>query len=146
MKLIRRGELRSAIDSAYVVRLDTGDTQELSVKGESYCHFFEPVYIADYKIIFWLDWSDLDIVGHPTLDADFYEIDTNKKLRNTGELRAVHHTYTVSPKERVYEWEFRDIKWQLKVVIRWLFGARDTAQFSDKAICEVRRNGAKGSQ
>lgn len=143
MKPIRRGQLKSLIDSAYVVRLDTGETQALSTKGESYCHFFEPVTIEDYKIIFRLDWFDLDRGRQPTLDADFYNIKTNKKLSNTGERHAAHHTVTKDPRFRVYEWGFRETKWPFKVVVRWLINVEEQIQVSDSASCEVFRNGLR---
>jgi hypothetical protein len=60
MEPIVKGQLKSVIASAYVLRLDTGETQMLITKGESYCHFFEPITIEDYKIVFRIDWSDLD--------------------------------------------------------------------------------------
>ena len=143
MKPIRKGELTSVIDSACVVRLDTDEIQELSTKGASYCHFFEPITIEGYRIIFRLDWSDLDVGGHPTLDTDFYDIENNKKLSNAGERRTAHHTNTKDPKIRVYEWEFRDIKWPFKVVVRWLVSIKEEIQVSDIASCEVYRNGVK---
>ena len=131
------------MDSACVIRLDSGETQELSTKGASYCHFFEPVKIEGYKIIFRLDWFDLDKGGNPTLDADFYDIETNKKLPNIGERRSAHHTNTKDKKIRVYEWEFNDVKWPFKVVVRWLVKIEEKIGFSDKATCEVYRNGIK---
>lgn len=140
MRQTRRGDLKNVIDSACVIRLDTGETQELSIKEASYCHFFEPIMIEGYKIIFRLDWSDLDTGGHPTLDADFYDIETNKKLPNIGKRRKAHHTNTKDPKLRVYEWEFKEIKWPFKVVVRWLAKIEEKVQFSDRATCEVYRN------
>lgn len=143
MESIRRGDLKNVIDSACVIRLDTGETQELSTKGASYCHFFEPITIEEYKINFRLDWAAIDAGGHPTLDADFYDIKTNKKLPNVGERRAAHHTNTKDHKVRVYEWEFKEIKWPLKVVVRWLAKNEEELQLSDRPICEVYRNGIR---
>jgi hypothetical protein len=143
MEPIRRGDLKNIIDSACVICLDTGETQELSTKGASYCLFFEPVNIGDYKILFRLDWSDLDKGGNPTLDADFYDIETNKKLPNIGERRPAHHTNNKNPNIRVYEWEFKDIKWPFKVVVRWLAKVEEKIGISDKVSCEVYRNGVK---
>lgn len=143
MKPIRRGQLENVIDSAYVVRLDTGEKLTLNTKGESYCHFFDPIDIEKYKIIFRIDWFDLDAGGHPTLDADFYDIKTNKKLQNTGERHAAHHTETKDSKFRVYEWEFGEIQWAFKVVVRWLINVAETIPVSDYASCEVFRNGVR---
>ena len=143
MKPIRKGQLKSAIDSACVVRLDTGKTEALRTNGASYCHFFEPITIEDYKIVFRIDWSDLDAGGHPTLDADFYDIKTDKKLPNTGKRHAAHHTKTTDQKFRVYEWEFKETTWPFKIVVRWLSKVKDEIQFSDRASCEVYRNGVK---
>jgi hypothetical protein len=94
-------------------------------------------------MIFRFDWSDLDAGGHPTLDADFYDIETNKKLRNTGELHSAHHTQTKDPKFRVYEWEFRDTKWPFKVIVGWLVDVKESIPFTDSISCEVFRNGVK---
>ena len=141
MKPIRRGQLKRVIDAAYVVRLDTGETLPLSTKGDRYCHFFDPITIEGYKIIFRIDWSDLGACGHPTLDADFYDIKTNKKVQNTEERYAAHHTETKDSKYRVYEWGFREMKWPFKVVVRWLINVDETLQVSDNASCEVFRNG-----
>ncbi len=143
MKPIRKGQLKSTILSACVVRLDTGDTQELSTRKESYCHFFEPVYIEDYKIIFRLDWADIDAVGHPTLDADFYDIKTNKKLRNTGDRHKAHQTKTKDQKVRIYEWEFRENRWPFKVVVRWVYDVKEVMHISDSVSFEVIRNGVR---
>lgn len=143
MEPIRRGDLKNIIDSACVIRLDTGDTQELSTKGASYCHFFDPVKIEGYKIIFRLDWSDLDKGGNPTLDADFYDIETNKKMPNIGERRPAHHTNTNNHKVRVYEWVFKDVKRPFKVVVRWLAKIDEKIGFSDNVTCEVYRKGIK---
>lgn len=146
MEPIRRGDLKNIIDSACVIRLDSGETQELSTKVESYCHFFEPVAIEGWEIIFRLDWSALDNGGNPTLDADFYDIETKKKLPNIGERRAAHHTSPKNSKIRVYEWEFKDVKWPFKIVVRWLVKVEEKIGVSDMAICEVYRNGVTLSE
>ena len=143
MEPIRRGDLKNVIDSACVIRLDTGETQELSTKGASYCHFFDPVTIEGYKIIFRLDWSDLDKSGDPTLDADFYAIESDKKLKNVGERRLAHHTNTKNQNVRVYEWEFNEIEWPFKVVVRWIANIEEKIGLSDKVTCEVYRNGIR---
>ena len=146
MEPIRRGDLKNIVDSACLIRLDSGETQELCTKGAGYCHFFEPVAIEGYKIIFRLDWSDLDKGGNPTLDADFYDIETNKKLPNIGERLAAHHTSSKNSKIRVYEWEFKDVKWPFKIVVRWLVKTEEKIGVSDIATCEVCRNGVKLSE
>ncbi|PLY16351.1 MAG: hypothetical protein C0631_04050 [Sedimenticola sp.] len=140
---IRKGQLKNVIHTACVVRLDTGEKQLLSTKGDSYCHFFKPISIEDYNLQLRLDWSDLDAGGHPTLDADFYDVATNKKLRNTGELRPLHHTQTNNPSLRVYEWEFRGYKWPFKVIISWLVIVKESIQVTDSVSCEVFRNDLK---
>jgi hypothetical protein len=143
MEPIKKGQLQAAIETAYVVRLDTNETQVLSTMGDSYCHFFEPIIIGNYKIIFRLDWCDLDKHGNPTLDADFYDIVTNKKLKNKGERHTAHHTRTIEPNVRVYEWEFGEIKWPFKVIIHRLIGVKEEMRISDSASCKVIRNGMK---
>ena len=144
MEPIEKGQLKSVIASAYVLRLDTGETQMLITKGESYCHFFEPITIEDYKIVFRIDWSDLDTSGHPTLDADFYDIETNKKIPNNDDRHAAHHTKTKDPKVRIYEWEFKEAKRPFKVVACWITDVREEMQFSDDpSCCVVYRNGLR---
>jgi hypothetical protein len=143
MEPIRSGQLKSVIDSAYVVRLDTGEKLPLSTKGDSYCHFFDPITIEKYKIIFRLDWSMLDAGGHPTLDADFYDIKTNEKLPNIGELQKAHHTKTKDSRYRIFEWEFREMIWPFKVVVHWLISVQGELHISENVSCEVFRNGIR---
>jgi len=141
MDSFRNGGLKKIIDSACVIRLNTGEIQELSTNGDSCCHFFEPVNIEDYKITFRLDLSDLDKDGNPTLDADFYDYKTNKILPNLGERYKAHHTNTINHNTRVYEWEFNEVKLTFKVMVRWLAEIEEKAITSTKVICEVNRNG-----
>lgn len=143
MKPIRKGELKSFISSAKVIRLDTGEIIELSTKGESYCHFFDPITIEDIKIIFRIDWSMLDAGGNPTLDADFYDIEKNIKLSKEGERYTAHHTETTDINVRVYEWRFREIRWPFKLLVSWILKAHDELQVSDFALCEVYRHQAR---
>jgi len=143
MEPFRKGDLKTIIDSACAIRLDTGETQELSSRGESYCHFFEPFKIEDYQINFRLDWSDLDKDGNPTLDADFYDYKNNKKLPNLGERHKAHHTKTISHNIRSYEWEFKEVKLTFKVIVRWLVNIEEKYTNQVEVTIEAYRNGTR---
>ncbi len=131
------------IESAYVVRLDTKETQTLSVREGSRCHFFNPFIIDGYRVRLRLDWADLDENGQPTLDADFHNAETNKKLGNRGARRAAHHTKAVDLSRRIYEWTFNNFKLAFNVVLYWLLTTQSTIEASDKATIDVCRNGVR---
>lgn len=143
MKPIYTEKLPGDIEAAYVVRLDTEERQTLSVREESRCHFFAPFIIDSYRVILRLDWTDLDENGQPTLDADFYDIESDKKLRNRGARRAAHHTKAVDSERRVYEWTFKDDKLAFKVVVLWNLTTKSAMKTSDEVTIDVYRNGVK---
>lgn len=143
MKPIQRGELKNTICSAYVKYLDTGETEQLTTKADSNCHFFDPFLIDNHKIILRLDWSDLDADGHPTLDADFYDAETGIKRSLRGARRAAHHTNSTSPESRTYEWVFGEYSRPFKVVVHWIATVKDKLTVKDSMSCEVFRSGVK---
>ncbi len=143
MKPMKRGELKHTICAAYAEYLDTGDTEQLTTKGESNCLFFDPFLVDNHKVALRLDWSDIDADGHPTLDADFYDPETGKKHSLTGERRAAHHTNTVGSEGRIYEWEFKEHSRPFKVVVHWIAKAEENLTMSDSVSCEVIRGGIK---
>jgi hypothetical protein len=108
MKPIQNGELENNIESAYVQYLDTGEKELLSTKSGSRCHFFDPIFLDDDKVILRLDWGDIDTNGNPTLDADFYKTQTGKKRSLSGVRRTSHHTNSTTNENRSYEWVFRE--------------------------------------
>jgi hypothetical protein len=59
MKLIQNGELENNIESAFVQYLDTGVKELLSTKSGSRCHFFDPIFLNDNKVLLRLDWAIL---------------------------------------------------------------------------------------
>lgn len=131
------------IKSAHATDLDSGEVQELSVRSESYCHFFEPFTVSDYLVKLRLDWSDLDDMGRPSLDADFYSSKTGKKLRNSGDRRAAHKTSPSEENLRIYEWNFKTAKLRLKITIHFSVDCRDSARVSDKVIITIRTKEGK---
>lgn len=128
MKHIKRGELSKFIEKAYVEYLDSSETEELSIKGESQCLFFKPFVVRDDVITLRLDWGDIDTNSEPTLDADFYDVQTKEKRRLKGErYKKAHHTSPSANLARVYEWKFEDCDKSFKVVIHWLGSITENA-------------------
>ena len=69
-------DLQSGSVRALATNVSTGVTQELTTRNGSSCHFFEPFECSGYEVRLRLDWKDLDDQGNPTLDADFYSLNT----------------------------------------------------------------------
>jgi hypothetical protein len=139
---IKRGELECNIEWAKVEFLNTGKVVELDTKENSVCHFFEPFDLENDRIVLRLDWSDPDTHGNPTLDADFYDKNTEKKRTLKGERKEAHHTPTANPGERVYCWQFKGYEEPFKVMIGWLLSATATVRVS----CSVEIEVIKGNQ
>jgi hypothetical protein len=133
----------SEIDSAFATNIDTNETQELSVREGSYCHFFVPFEVAGHIVKLRLDWKDLDEQGRPTLDADFYDARSNKKLKNSGDRRPAHRTKSTSQFGRIYEWEFKTENLRLKVVLHCTVALHDNLEATDVVVVDVYRNGKK---
>jgi hypothetical protein len=100
--------------------LDTGVKELFSTKSDHRCHFFDPIFLNDDKVILRLDWGDIDTNGNSTLDADFYKTQTGKKRSLSGVRRSSHHTNSTTNESRNYEWVFREYIQPFKVVINWL--------------------------
>ncbi len=133
----------SDIDSAFATNINTNETQELWVRERSYCHFFEPFEVAGYLVKLRLDWKDLDEQGRPTLDADFYNAISEKKLKNSGKRRSAHRTKSTSQFGRIYEWEFKTENLRLKVVLHYTVALHDELEIADVVVADVYRNGRK---
>lgn len=133
----------SEIDSAFAINMDTDEKQELAVRDGSYCHFFEPIEVVGHIVKLRLDWGDLDDEGRPTLDADFYDVESGKKLRNSGNRRPAHRTKASSESGRVYEWQFSSENLRLKVVVHCTLQLHDELKVLDVAVADVYRNGRK---
>mgnify|MGYP005849976361 CR=1 FL=1 len=131
------------VELAIAVDLDNGEQQDLSVREGSRCHFFEPIEVSGHRVILRLDWTDIDDKGRPTLDADFYDSGTGKKLRNSGDRRAAHHTQASRSTAREYEWIFRTEKLRLRVSIHFTMDFSEALQLSDSITIDVYRNGRK---
>jgi hypothetical protein len=139
---IKRGELDGHIEWAKVEFFNTGKIVELQKKGSSVCHFFEPFDLENDIVVLRLDWSDIDMHGNPTLDADFYDKNTKKKRLLKGERQNAHHTTTVKPRERIYCWRYNNYEAPFRVMIGWFISA--TANVG--AICSVEIEVKKGHQ
>ena len=139
MKPIKRGELECHIKSATVEFLDSGETITLSTKQNSVCHFFDEFQVDDDTVILRLDWSDLDENGNPTLDADFYDRNTNKKHTLKGERRDAHHTSSIKAGDRKYCWEFKGYQQPFKVTVCWLASITATVKVGCSFTAEVIR-------
>ena len=129
------------IKLAYAIEMDSGEKKVLFVREGSYCHFFDPIVVSGHQVNLRLDWADLDDEGRPTLDADFYNAVTRKRLKNSGDRRAAHHTRCSSASGREYEWIFDTARLRLKVVIHYMLDAKESILVADSVIADVRRNG-----
>ncbi|NJA05166.1 hypothetical protein HC024_05390 [Methylococcaceae bacterium WWC4] len=142
MEPIRKRDLSKRIESAFVERLDTGEIQELDTKVNSYCHFFSPIVIGCHRIVFRIDWSDIDENCQPTLDADFYDIDNPKiKLKNKGQISKAHHTSAEDQSLRIYKWSFCDIELPFQVSVTWRKIFENTVGVTDHIKITTYRDG-----
>lgn len=123
--------------------MDTGEKEILTMREDSCCLFFDELVIENYKIKLRIDWSDLDVAGHPTLDADFYDATTGKKLPLKGDRSVAHHTCSISSQARIYKWEFRKFDRPFKVMVCWIVSVKDSISMLDRASCDVLQNGVK---
>jgi len=146
MEPIKRGQLEHNIDSATVVFLDTAESKRLGTKPGSVCHFFEPFQVENDTITLRLDWSDLDEIGNPTLDADFVDRNTNKKRSLKGERKEVHHTSSLKEGGRAYSWEFKRYKRPFKVSVCWLASVSADVKSSCSASAEIIHSRDKASK
>ena len=120
MEPIKRGKLQEEIGEAIVEFIDTGEKFTLETKGGSACHFFPRFTVGDDEVQLRVDWSDIDDIGHPVLDADFYCSKTGSKKSLQGRRLEAHHTNTTPEKGRQYVWSYRNCKRPFKVKVKWL--------------------------
>jgi len=140
LKPIKPGELEQHIKSATVEFLDTREIITLKTKLKSICHFFEPFQIENDTINLRLDWSDIDENGNPTLDADFYDSNTNKKRRLKGERKDVHHTSSIKGEGRMYCWEFKNYQRPFQITVCWLASISATVNVGCTMTAKVIRS------
>ncbi len=105
------------IKSAKVVFEEGNREYFLSTKPKSNCHFFEEFTAGNDTVRLRLDWSDMDINGHPTLDADFFDAASGKKRKLKGKRKSAHHTLAAENNGRSYEWEFSKLNLKFKVIV-----------------------------
>ena len=110
-------DVQSGAVKATATDLATGRTQDLTVRPGSSCHFFDPFVCRGYKVHLRLDWTD-ERQGNPTLDADFYDLETHRMVKSMKRHPA-HHTPASQGKGRVYQWEFADPSVNLQVALTW---------------------------
>ncbi len=118
------------------VRAWATTTQELTTKQGSVCQFFEPFECGGYKVVLRLDWKDLDSQGNPMLDADFYNLSTDK-IDKSMTAQPAHHTQAQGEGERTYLWEFADESRKLRVTLTWLVSITAVVKFSDSCSAKV---------
>ena len=143
MNPIRRGQLEHNISSVTVVFLDTNETKILVTKPNSVCHFFEPFQVENDTIKLRLDWSDLDEMERPTLDADFFDSKTGKKRSLKGKRRNAHHTAPINSEGRIYEWEFKNFTRPFIVKVCWIASLIEKFTATDIVTAEVIRAGKR---
>ena len=127
------------IESAKVIFLGSSEEQVLCTKPNSNCHFFEKFQAGNNTIQLRLDWNDLDINGFPTLDADFYSLDTEKKRKLKGKRQESHHTKAIENEGRTYEWIFEGCKIKFIVVLVFSVSINESLHVTDSCTAEVIR-------
>jgi len=127
------------IVSAKVTFLPSEEEHILCTKPNSNCHFFERFEVKNDTIQLRLDWNDLDINGVPTLDADFYNLDTGKKRSLKGKRQEAHHTKAIENKGRTYEWVFAECKLNFIVTLVFSVSITEGLQVTDTCTSEVIR-------
>ena len=133
-------DLQSGSVRALATNVSTGVTQELTTRNGSSCHFFEPFECSGYEVRLRLDWKDLDDQGNPTLDADFYSLNTGA-MDKSMKAHPAHHTSAGAASERTYEWEFADESRHLRVRLTWLKTLSGELTMQGKVSCKVIRAG-----
>ena len=139
MEPIKRGKLEDHIYVAVVEFSDNRKQEKLQTKPNSVCHFFEPFCVENDIINLRIDWSDIRRYGNPTLDADFYDKNTNTKHPLKGERKDAHHTLPIGEGQLSYCWEFKDYKKPFKVSVGWLLSANVKVGVHCSASLEVKR-------
>lgn len=140
MNRLTSKDLQSGTVRAQATDLLTGATQELSTKVGSICQFFEPFECGGYKVHLRLDWGDPDNQGNPTLDADFYDLDSGK-INKSMKAHPAHHTHTQNGLRRIYRWEFADELRKLQVMLTWTGYLNDNAELIDDCSIILIREG-----
>lgn len=138
MKPLSLADLQSGIVRAWATNVLTGATQELTIKDGSVCQFFEPFKCGGYEVQLRLDWKGLDNQGNPTLDADFYKLCTGK-MDKTMKAHPAHHTQAQGVRERIYPFDFADLKLQVK--LSWSESVTEVQNFVDSCSAIVIRAG-----
>lgn len=133
-------DLQSGTGRAFATDLSTGATQELTTKNRSVCHFLEPFECGGHEVLLRLDWKDLDSQGNPTLDADFYSLNT-REMDKSMKAHVAHHTPAQSEGERTYEWEYADESRRLRVTLIWSVSVTCVARTDVSFSAEVIRAG-----
>src|SRR5437660_7297923 len=81
-----------SIQDARLINSDTREEIALSRRSDSCCHFADRIPHANYEVALRIDWSDMDVTGDPTLDADFFSSGDTKPLKDR-QFRKAHHTH-----------------------------------------------------
>lgn len=112
-------QLKSSIARVTVTNRESGVVEELTVRPDSRCHFFERFCAGKYMVQLRLDWGDIDPHGHPRLDADLVDPLTGvHKMLNPA--KSVHHTSSLGAENRSYDWQFEDAHLLLCVSVDWM--------------------------
>lgn len=135
-------QLARSIARVTVTDLRTGAVQQLTTRPDSACHFFDRFSAGPYEVQLRLDWSDIDPNGHPRMDADLINPDTGKHV-HSKRAKSVHHTDSVGPGDRRYEWQFEDARLHLRVAVDWMLSGSATT--AAKASCKMRVTRADGT-
>lgn len=112
------GRIPIEVVSARLVDRSTGTSEQLKTRQNSGCHFVDRISHGEYEVGFRIDWTDLDVNGDPTLDADLFLPGDTKAIRSFKEMTA-HHTRKSQDgtSEWAYRFEHEDLKLEFDLVV-----------------------------
>jgi hypothetical protein len=135
---LTQADLQSGTVRAEATDLLTGKIEQLTTRLDSHCHFFQPFQCGGYGVRLRVDWKDLDAHGNPLLDADFYDLVTDKPVKKM-KAHAAHHTRSRGDGIRAYDWELADASMRLQVVLIWTRHLSATVKTSASISLKVTR-------
>ena len=139
MDPIYPGNLSEHIYKVVVTFLDSGKVQQLTTRPGSSNHFFDRFEVGADEVQLRLDWSDMDVNGQPSLDANFTDRETGRPRALKGRRRKAHHTRAISGDDRTYEWEFDGASLRFAVAVTWRATASDTLHATDSSDATIVR-------
>lgn len=107
------------------VKLINADTKEEEIlykrEGTDRCRFKKWITYRNYRIQLRLDYNG-SLDETPILDADIYDIATNKPIPRDAKCTWHHTTLKRDQSNKVYSWKFERLELNLSMVTTWALG------------------------